>query len=345
MKTSIAIILLVLSLASPAHSGPSSVAELAASTGADRDRLLLEGAKKETKVVWYTVLTPFREIAKIFESKYPGVTVEAYRTGSADLTKRILTEARTGRHSVDVIEAPVPTLMALRESGLLVPYTSPHLARHPEVAKEYGPRGLVFWTVDQESFISVGYNKNLIPAADVPKSFADLLRPGLRGKLAMEGGSLGARVIGAMLTANGEAFVRRFKEQSVSLYVVSGGALNELVVAGEVAISPNILHFLALRSAGKGAPVAWVPMDLVVANAGGAAVYAHAQRPHAALLFADFLISLEGQKIMEEQFKFGSPLKEYSFQRWYPWKGMTVTQYDEAESKWLRLLREIGLKK
>ncbi|MBI2229372.1 MAG: hypothetical protein HYU46_09760 [Deltaproteobacteria bacterium] len=35
---------------------PSSAAELAAYTGADRERLLLDGAKREGKVVWYTTL-------------------------------------------------------------------------------------------------------------------------------------------------------------------------------------------------------------------------------------------------------------------------------------------------
>jgi ABC-type Fe3+ transport system substrate-binding protein len=85
-------------------------------------------------------------------------------------------------------------------------------------------------------------------------------------------------------------------------------------------------------------------MDLVVNVAGGVALYAHAQRPHAALLFAEFLISPEGQKFMEDNLKFGSPFKDYGFRRWSPVKGMTVAQYDQAERKWLTLLSEITRK-
>ncbi len=83
-------------------------------------------------------------------------------------------------------------------------------------------------------------------------------------------------------------------------------------------------------------------MELVVDNAGGAALSAHAQRPYAAVLFLDFLLSAGGQKILEEKFKFGSPLKDYGFKRWYPEKGFTTAQYGETTDKWRKLLREIG---
>ena len=57
----------------------STAAELAKYAGADRERLLYEGAKKEGKLTWYTSLSTYKEVAKVFESKYPGVTVEFYR--------------------------------------------------------------------------------------------------------------------------------------------------------------------------------------------------------------------------------------------------------------------------
>ena len=96
-------------------------------------------------------------------------------------------------------------------------------------------------------------------------------------------------------------------------------------------------------AAKRGAPVAWVPMDLVVTNAGGAAVYAHAQRPHAALLFADFILSPEGQKLLEDLF-FGSARKDYGFKRWYPEKGGTLAQYEESLESWHKLLKEVTKK-
>jgi ABC-type Fe3+ transport system substrate-binding protein len=81
-------------------------------------------------------------------------------------------------------------------------------------------------------------------------------------------------------------------------------------------------------------------MDLVVSSAGGVALYQNAPRPHAGLLFADFLLSPEGQKLYEDLF-FGSAQKDYGWKRWYPEKGGTLAQYDEALDGWHKLMKEI----
>jgi iron(III) transport system substrate-binding protein len=72
----------VLSLAasvSAQGSKPSTFADLAKYNGADRERILYEGAKKEGKLVWYTSLVPHKHIAKVFQFKYPGIEVDVYR--------------------------------------------------------------------------------------------------------------------------------------------------------------------------------------------------------------------------------------------------------------------------
>src|SRR5215510_10058873 len=87
-------------------SKPSSPADLASYTGSDRERLLLEGAKREGKVVWYTTLAAEqnKQIANAFEMKYPGVIVETFRTGSSALAQRDLTVAKARRQFVNAIE-------------------------------------------------------------------------------------------------------------------------------------------------------------------------------------------------------------------------------------------------
>ena len=323
---------------------PASLAELARYGGIDRGQILVEGAKKEGKVVWYTSLTAYKEIAKVFEAKYPGVRLEAYRAEPAELIKRAFTEAQARRYVVDVLEMTPPALMLSRDQQLLMPYTSPSIASYPEDSREDAAKGLVYWVTDRESFIGLGYNKNSLAARSVPGDFGDLLKPELKDKLALAGTETGERMIGAMLKTRGEGFVRKLKEQGIKLHMISGGALHELVVAGEVAISPTIFRNHVLMAIEKGAPTAWVPMDLVVSNAGGVALAANAQRPHAALLFLDFLLSPDGQKIFEEKFKFGSPVKDYGFKRWYPEKGLTTAQYEQASDRWRKLLMEIGRK-
>ena len=69
---------------------PSTLAELAVYNGPDREQLLVAGAKKEGKVVWYTALAggSYKDLAHGFEAKY-GVPVESYRGASRDLIAKV----------------------------------------------------------------------------------------------------------------------------------------------------------------------------------------------------------------------------------------------------------------
>ena len=297
-----------------------SVADLANFRAADREKVLKAGAKKEGKLVWYTSLTAHRDIANVFEAKYPGIKVETYRAGPTDLSRRVLTEAEARRGIADLIETTPSTLMLMRDNKLLMPYFSPHLTAFPEESKEAADKTKVYWTTDRESMVSLGYNTNMIRAAAVPKS---------------------VRMLGAMIHAKGEEYVKQLKTLDVKMHMISGGAMHELLAAGEMPMSISIFRNHVLAAHLKGAPTEWIPLDLVPTNAGGIALPAATNNPYAALLFADFLISPEGQKIFEEKFRFAVPTKNYGFKRWYPEKGFTTEQYEKAEDRWKKLLMDI----
>jgi len=188
--------LLLCSVASTSLAQTKTIADLANYRGADREEILKAGAKKEGKMVWYTSLTAHRDIANIFEAKYPGIKVETYRAGPNDLTSRLLSEAQSKRNIADLIETTPSTLMMMRENKLLMPYYSPHLAQFPEDAREEADKGRVFWTTDRESIVGLGYNRNLIRVADVPKNFTELARPEIKGKIAVSGDTTGVRFVG-----------------------------------------------------------------------------------------------------------------------------------------------------
>ncbi|HVO93325.1 MAG TPA: extracellular solute-binding protein [Terriglobales bacterium] len=324
---------------------PASPADLAAYSGADRERVLLDGARREGKLVWYTTLAvdQHKQLAAAFEAKYPGVKVDIFRTGSSALAQRVLAEAKARRHIVDAIETTPPGLMTFRENQLLLPYSSPYLGTFPEDAKEKAPKNLVYWTNTRESYVGFAYNKNFLNAADVPKNFDALLKPALRDNMGISGDDTGARIIGAMVKAKGEGFVGKLKEQNIRVHMMAGSALTQLVAAGEIFGSPSQFYSATNVAAKRGAPVAWVPLDLVATSAGGAAVYANAPRPYAALLFVDFLLSPDGQKLLEDLY-FGSARKDYGFKRWYPEKGGTLAQYEDALEGWHKLLRAVTRK-
>jgi iron(III) transport system substrate-binding protein len=201
---SIAAVAVFLSIGSPAVSQtkkPTTLAELAAYTGADREQLLLAGARSEGKVVWYTSLAgaSFKEPMKAFEAKYPGVKVEVYRSQSSDLGKRIMTENKAKRFYMDALETTLPLQKLLHEDKMMTPFTSPHLSKYPDIAKRSANDGLYFWAVDRESYSGLAINKTSITAASV-KNYEDLLRPEFKGKLGFAISETGPRAIGAMIT-------------------------------------------------------------------------------------------------------------------------------------------------
>jgi len=258
------------------------------------------------------------------------------------LTVRMMEETKARRWMFDVLETTHDSMMVSRANSLLRPYYSPHLVKYPEEAKEKADKGLVFWTVERESYLGFGYNKTLISSGAVPKGFEGLLNPELKGKLGIAFGESAFKVIGAMLKLKGEQFVKKLKAQQVKLYTVSSAALVDLIASGEVGGSFHIFRNHALVSIDKGSPVGWLPMEIVPANSGSVALAAQASRPHAALLLFDFLLS-DGRKVLEK-FRYGHPSDNYGFKRWYPEAGLTMEQYEKENAKWEKLFKEIGQK-
>ena len=279
-------------------------------------------------------------MAAAFETKYPGVKVESYRATRQEMGARIMAEAQAQRYIVDTIETTIPLLKLMKDNSLLAPYYFPTEAKYPDPVKEKAAKELVFWAIDRESHIGLAYNKNSIPAKLVPKNYEGLLRPELKDKIAFAGSDTGVTVVGAMLKFKGEEFVRKLKAQNPVVHNVSGRALLDMVISGEVGVSPSTFRNHVEVSLKVGAPISWVPMDVVPSNSGSTAVSVKAPHPHAALLLADFILGAGGQKVLE-QYEYGNPTKNYGFKRWYPEQGLTAEQIDKLEDKWRSTLRDL----
>lgn len=154
-------------------------------------------------------------------------------------------------------------------------------------------------------------------------------------------GQTSDKVIGAIIKTRGEEFVKRLKAQDTKLYSIGAPALVHTIESGEIIASPAIFQTHTLLAASKGAPVEWVPMDLVPTNVGSAAIAVDPPHPHAALLMADFLLSPEGQGVLAK-FYYGSAMKTQPFKKWRPEHGLTTEQYEKKLSHWDDLLNFIA---
>lgn len=324
---------------------PMTIAYLVTYNGADWEQILYAGAKTEGKVVWYTSLAgdSYKGMTKAFEAKYPGVRVEAYRVSGSEMTTRMMEESKAKRYIVDTVETTEGNLLFMRDGFLLRPYYSPYFALYPEDAKQKSERGLYFWAIARESYIGFAYNKKLLSKSAIPKNYEGLLHPELKGRMGVSVSDPSYKVIGAIIRTRGMELVKKLKAQEIALHTIIPPALLDLIASGEVLASPAIFRNHTLNAIAKGAPVEWVPMDIVPTNVGGAAIAAQPPHPHAALLLADYLLGPEGQAVLEK-YEYGSATKNLGFKRWRPDHGIATDKYEKDLERWEKLLKEISRK-
>jgi iron(III) transport system substrate-binding protein len=166
--------LLLWTATSFAASAPMSSAQLALYQGADREKILIEGAKREGQFTLYTSHTWFRTFVKEFEKKYPFIKASEWRNDSKNLIRKVLEETKSGRVLVDVVETTADGMGILKREGLFQEYFSPEARFYPNELKPKGKSGF-FYLPNRETYNSLGFNTKLIPPATAPRSLKDLL--------------------------------------------------------------------------------------------------------------------------------------------------------------------------
>ena len=144
---------------------------------------LIEAAKKEGKVVWYTSIDlPVAEkISASFKEKFGGIEVRVERTGAERVFQRIGQEYASNVHAVDIANSSDAShLLAWKKQGMLLPYVPEDVAKHykPEHKDADGT-----YAGFRATLCPIAYNTKLVKAEDAPKSYKDLLDPKWKGKI------------------------------------------------------------------------------------------------------------------------------------------------------------------
>src|SRR5258706_12572386 len=191
---------------------------------------------------------------------------------------------------MDVAESSPTLLMLMQALKFLQPFANAHVNKLIPDAREEAGKGTVYFATVRESYMGFAYNKNKLPANAVPKNYDDLLKPALKGRMAFVTTDTGSRTVGSMLRSKGDEYLKRLRGQEVTMHAISGQAMNDFIITGEIEASPTIFRNHALAAAQKKAPGEWVPMDMVPAGAGSAGRWIqgpHRQEPG---LFAEFRV-------------------------------------------------------
>ena len=263
----------------------------------DRAEKILEAATKEGTLTLYTAFRPqdLPLIIAPFEAKY-GIKVKAWRSGSNNVTQRVVREAAGKRPEVDVIMMPASEMEAVYREKLLQPITSP-LTKDliPIAVPSHKNWATVFMNVTVHS-----YNTQLIKKEELPKSFNDLLDPKWKGKLGIESKAEEwySKVISVMGEEKGIKYFRELVTKNGMSARLGASLLHNLVIAGEVPMALTVYIDLPEKDKRAGKPVDWFALDPVVAQGFNMSIAQKAQHPHAALLFYDYMLSAETQKLL-----------------------------------------------
>ena len=278
---------------------PTSIAQLSLYQGADREKLLIDGAKKEAALMLYGSHTWYRTMAAEFEKKYPFIKVTEYRTDGRTLIKRALEEIRAGQYIADLIATTGEQMDLMKREGVFIEQHVPEARHYPDDIKHKGKSGF-YYVGHYETYASLGFNTSVIPPADAPKTMLDLLNPKWKGKMSIVSTTTGTRWIGSTLEAFGREYLDKLAEQEVKVQNMSGAALAGLVVSGEVPLSPTIFDANITQAKQKGAPVDWRGLEPVVTTVAYAGLTLKAPHSHAALLYLDWILSKEGQQLIQK---------------------------------------------
>jgi iron(III) transport system substrate-binding protein len=263
----------------------------------DRNDKLVAAANKDANLTVYTAFRPqdLPLIVGPFEKKY-NIKVKAWRSGSNNVTQRVLTEAAGKRHEVDLIMMPASEMVALQREKILQPVLSPHFKDLlPSAVPAHHQWSTVFMNVVVHS-----YNTNVIKKEDLPKTFADLLAPKWKGNLGIE--AKAEEWYAKVVTTLGEEKATKLFKDIVARNGMSSrlgvSLLHNLVIAGEVPLALTVYIDLPEKDKRAGKPVDWFAMEPVVAQGFNMGIAQRAPHPHAAMLFYDYMLSPETQKLL-----------------------------------------------
>jgi iron(III) transport system substrate-binding protein len=314
---------------------------LALAQPADPSAALVPAAKKEGEVVVYTSLISedLTALSAAFEKKY-GVKVKGWRASSEKVLQRVVAEARAKRNEADVIETNGPELEALHREKVLQPLKSPYLKDlMPQALQPHGE-----WVGGRITMFVQAYNTKLVPKDELPRSYADLANPRWKGRLGIEAedDDWFAMVVRSLGEEKGLAIFREIAKNGFS--VRKGHTLlANLVASGEVPFSLTTYSHGAEKMKQRGAPVEWYAIEPAIGRANGIAIVQKPAHPNAAALFVDFVLSPEGQAILEKGGYVPANLKVPNPAQKLPLKFVDPALILDESEKWKKLYQEIVL--
>jgi iron(III) transport system substrate-binding protein len=261
---------------------------------------LIEAAKKDGKVVWYTsVDLPLAErIAKTFQERFPGVAARVERSGAERIFQRIGQEYASNIQAVDVVNSSdAAHLIVWKRNGWLAPYVPEDVAKHYPAEHKDADGTFASFRI---FLCPIAYNTNLVKPEEAPKSYADLLDPKWTGKIVKAHPGYSGTILTAthqMARDIGWPYLEKLAQQKI-MQVQSASDPPKKLALGERAIMADGVEYVLFQLKEKGDPI-----EIVYATEGTPliigpnAVFKNAPNPNAARLLQSWMFSVECQQL------------------------------------------------
>src|SRR4051812_359440 len=145
------------------------------------DPKLVEAARKEGQVLWYTTLIVdqiVRPLIRSFQAEVPGIEVKFIRIDSGQQVVRLTNEAKVGRVQADVWSV-IDGVAPLTQNNIAATFDIASARGLPDTLVDPNRR----WIATNLATRSLGHNTKLVPPEQAPKSYQDLLDPRWKGSL------------------------------------------------------------------------------------------------------------------------------------------------------------------
>lgn len=258
-----------------------------------------DAAKAEGKLIIYGVGPPelFNPVKAAFEREFPGITLEGVDQRGRETREKILAEQNSRNFVVDVAISGPDTQAALIEAKVTEDFASQFVDKVvPELKPQYAasnPRSV--------NIYSVAVNTNLVPAAQEPRSWNDVLDPKWQGKLAMDdprGSGPGGTIISGVEQVLGQEWSAKLAPQKV-FFATQSGPLWAGIARGEYAIFLSGQHTDVIVQKQAGAPVKQVrPAEGIGLTPIAQSLIKGAPHPNAGKLWIDWSLTEKGQQLL-----------------------------------------------
>jgi iron(III) transport system substrate-binding protein len=256
-----------------------------------------EPAKGKVMIYTSIYLHIIEQLKPVLKEKFPGLEVEWFYGGSEKVITKLVAEFEQGKTMADLIMIADPAYYnTLKRENRLLPYESANkkFVNPPWVDKDNYYSGV------RVNVMGIAYNKNAVPAKDLPKTWWDMAVPKWKGKIGMPNpllsGTSFVTVAGLVRSPkHGWPLFEAYRKSDISCEP-GNGAVETKLLSGQMAMG-MLLEENVLRAINEGKPLGFVyPADGTLVNPAPIAIMKTTKNPDGAKAVYDFFLTKDGQQ-------------------------------------------------